>query len=606
MPRRARGPRRLGSYTLGAHLGGGGTAEVYSAVHEATGESVAVKILRTEVAANTELREGFLREAEVLNRIDHPGVVRLIDLRYDPAPRGAGGNAPAAWIATELVPGTTLSTRVREHGPLGERDALTLAMALLDALEAVHRAGFAHRDVTPANTMLAVVADAPLAPGDTKLIDFGIADRLGKPATDQAGSVLGTPLYLSPEHAQGLAVTEASDLYQLGGVLHYALTGAPPFRSEDPLDTMRAHVEDSPAPPSLLRPGLSAAVDRIVLRALRKDQEQRFPSAATMRAALQDALTAESTRVGRVGSAEPSPPSRPDADEVATAFLLPASPGPSAVEGAVQDPEAGQKRVRGTARGSSLRRRARAARGSRRGATVVAGVALFAAALALAVIATLQVADPRGIDAKSTTAPPTAAPQAAPVFEPPTTQPVPTTAPPTERPSEQVEQVSMPQLVGLSLEEARAAMRAAGLRLGAVSREHSPEAAGTVLSASAHEGESLSRGARVRLTIASGANRIPELDGLTATDAVTVLGAAGFLAVFEDAAAVPGDPGSPAVPQAPVSGSAPEAGSEAKLGTSVLLSLSTPDPEPNDTTSARQIQDSNRSLEHHLWFAFAT
>lgn len=528
-------PQTVGDFDLRDLLGTGGTAAVYAAVHRPSGTAVALKVLRPALSGHAELRSAFLREAERTAAAEHPGVVRVLG-------RGQSGlPAPQAWIAFEQVAGRTLSAHVREHGPLTPRDALILAAALVEALDAAHAQGIVHRDVTPANVLIAMEAGVPLDPSRVRLIDFGLADVPGAAAvsvSDGDASVLGNPHFISPEQAQGLPVTEASDLYQLGGLLHFALTAAPPFRRDDLVTTMRAHVSDDPTPPSRLAPGIAPEIDAIALRSLAKDPRERYPSARAMLAAIR-------------GAAAFASPTEVDTDRLP--LIAPAGIAP--------------ERTRS--------RRRIEPRGRRPWLLAAAGITVFAAALGLAVVASLQSSLTLGVD--SVSALPAPAPEkarqsvSAPLDDPPRT--------PRPRPSpgpleKAADPVPVPELLGLSLEEARTRLARSGLALGPVTRVPSSSAAETVLETSRPSGAAVRPGIRIGLTVASGANAIPVLAGLSGEQAVATLESAGFSVVLPEA---------PADPLAVVTDSTPATGEIAALDSPVLLSFEpaeTPDPAP--------------------------
>ncbi|MFC7765215.1 serine/threonine-protein kinase [Leucobacter soli] len=309
-------------------LGRGGTARVFAAQDLRTGGMLAVKLLHAHLAESPEERSAFLREADILAALHHPGIVRWVGQQTNPRNASIAPSAStsqSSWIATDLVPGRSLGALVRDRGPLDPGDALMAVDAVLDALEAVHLAGFVHRDVTPANVMADVTPGTPLARESVRLIDFGIAGASGEPALGHDVGVLGNPLYLSPEQARGEPVTDRGDLYQVGGLLHFLLTGLPPFLRDSPLETRDAHVGAAPTQPSLLRPGLPSQLDALVLRALQKDPAHRFASAADMRAAVQRA----SPRIRRVSPVTAPIPRASVEDGIVTA-RIPLFPAPVA------------------------------------------------------------------------------------------------------------------------------------------------------------------------------------------------------------------------------------------------------------------------------------
>ncbi|MEZ0069776.1 hypothetical protein ABIA32_005823 [Streptacidiphilus sp. MAP12-20] len=271
-------------YLLCELLGSGGMAEVHRGRDLRLDRTVAVKVLRPELAADPVYRVRFGREARAAASLNHPCVVAVFD-----SGEGAGRTMDLPYLVMEYLPGRTLARLLADEGPLPAPQALRITADLLDALDHAHRHGMIHRDVKPANVM---VADD----GTVKLMDFGIArsmDASAQQTLTAAGMVVGTADYLSPEQARGEPVDARTDLYSVGCLLHELLTGEPPLTAATPLDTIWRRIrEDAPAP-SLLAPALSPAVDALVARALARDPAQRYPDAATMRDAVTAVLGAE-------------------------------------------------------------------------------------------------------------------------------------------------------------------------------------------------------------------------------------------------------------------------------------------------------------------------
>ena len=213
-----------GRYRLRCLLGRGGMGRVWRATDELLGRDVALKqVIVTETA---------LVEARALARLDHPGIVRVHDLIED-------GGEP--WIVLELLTGRTLAATLAE-GPMPVAEVARIALRVLDALQAVHRAGLVHRDVKPANIQIC-------DDGRVVLTDFGIASVLDDDeSTMMAGGIAGSPAYLSPERARGDADGPESDLFSLGATLYAAVEGRPPFGTGDPFSTLVAVVQDPPEP----------------------------------------------------------------------------------------------------------------------------------------------------------------------------------------------------------------------------------------------------------------------------------------------------------------------------------------------------------------------
>ncbi len=269
-----------GRYELRGLLGRGGMADVWDATDHVLGRAVAVKILRCHLAAEPEFLARFRREAQLAAALNHPSIVAVYDTGTD-----HHGGADVPFIVMEHIDGTTLKEVAAENGPLRPRRSLEIIVQVLDALQTSHRHGIVHRDVKPGNIMVT-------ASGAIKVMDFGIActpaeqtSRLTDPA-----AIVGTAQYLSPEQAAGRPIDDRSDIYSVGCVLYELLTGCPPFTGPTPYEVARRHMHEEPLAPSVLLPGLPPEYDAIVLRALRKDPDRRYSSAAGMRSAISRAI----------------------------------------------------------------------------------------------------------------------------------------------------------------------------------------------------------------------------------------------------------------------------------------------------------------------------
>ncbi|MFF8352655.1 bifunctional serine/threonine-protein kinase/ABC transporter substrate-binding protein [Streptomyces chartreusis] len=261
-PLRPTDPSRIAGFRLLRRLGAGGMGVVYLG-RDDDGTLAAVKVIRGESADDPDFRARFAREAELARRVTSRWVVPVL---------GADAEAAEPWLATAFVPGPSLVEAVAEHGPLPVATARSLGRLLADALADLHAAGLVHRDVKPGNVLLAL--DGP------RLIDFGVARADDDTALTASGMVVGSPGFLSPEQARGEPATAASDVFSLGGVLAYALTGRPPFGSGTPDALLYRTVHDEPA--------LDGIVDdsrALVARCLSKEPGER-PTAVELRGLL--------------------------------------------------------------------------------------------------------------------------------------------------------------------------------------------------------------------------------------------------------------------------------------------------------------------------------
>jgi serine/threonine-protein kinase len=263
-------------YELGEILGFGGMSEVHLARDTRLHRDVAVKVLRADLARDPSFYLRFRREAQNAAALNHPAIVAVYDTGEAATPRG-----PLPYIVMEYVDGVTLRDIVHTDGPMPPRRALEVIADACQALNFSHQHGIVHRDVKPANIMISRT-------GAVKVMDFGIARALadsGNPVT-QTAAVIGTAQYLSPEQARGEQVDARSDVYSLGCVLYEMLTGEPPFVGDTPVAVAYQHVREDPIPPSHKRAGISPELDAVVLKALAKNPDNRYQTAAEMRADL--------------------------------------------------------------------------------------------------------------------------------------------------------------------------------------------------------------------------------------------------------------------------------------------------------------------------------
>ncbi|MFC8074789.1 protein kinase [Streptomyces sp. NPDC057307] len=266
-----------GRYRMTYRLGRGGMAEVYAAEDVRLGRTVAVKLLRSDLAEDPVSKARFTREAQSVAGLNHHAVVAVYDSGEDVV-----GGQTVPYIVMELVEGRTIRDLLLNAEAPPPEQALIIVSGVLEALAYSHQHGIVHRDIKPANV---IITDS----GAVKVMDFGIARALhGAQSTmTQTGMVMGTPQYLSPEQALGKAVDHRSDLYATGCLLYELLSLRPPFTGETPLSVVYQHVQDIPVPPSEVSDVVPPELDGLVMRSLAKDPDDRFQSAEEMRGLVQ-------------------------------------------------------------------------------------------------------------------------------------------------------------------------------------------------------------------------------------------------------------------------------------------------------------------------------
>ncbi|MGW5021347.1 MULTISPECIES: protein kinase domain-containing protein [Streptomyces] len=283
-----------GRFQLRSLLGAGGMASVYLAYDSVLDRQVAVKTLHTELGREQSFRERFRREAQSVAKLTHTNIVSVFDSGEDEI-----DGALVPYIVMEYVEGkplrTVLDEDIAQHGAMPADKALKITGDVLAALEVSHEMGLVHRDIKPGNVMLT-------KRGVVKVMDFGIARAMqsGVTSMTQTGMVVGTPQYLSPEQALGRGVDARSDLYSVGIMLFELLTGRLPFDADSPLAIAYAHVQEEPVAPSSINQSVPPAVDALVARVLKKNPNERFPSAESMHD--------ECERIGGSGVASGSSP----------------------------------------------------------------------------------------------------------------------------------------------------------------------------------------------------------------------------------------------------------------------------------------------------------
>jgi serine/threonine-protein kinase len=255
-------------------LGKGGFASVYKARNLTLGRFEAVKVLTESRAGDAEFEERFKREARVAASLEHPSIVKVFEFGE------AGGHY---WYSMQLVDGPTVARELKIRTRLDEEKALKIAIPILDALDYAHNRGVVHRDVKPDNIILDEWDRA-------YLMDFGIAKLDDDIAKTAAGHMFGSPAYLSPEQAKGETLDGRSDIYSLGLTLYQMLSGFLPFASSDKVATVTRRLTEAPDPLSAHWPEARPELERVVMRALSRDRERRYPAARDMKSELEAVL----------------------------------------------------------------------------------------------------------------------------------------------------------------------------------------------------------------------------------------------------------------------------------------------------------------------------
>ena len=272
----------IGQYRVVRKIGEGGMGAVYLAQHALLGRNAAIKLLLPALSSQREVVERFFNEARATTAISDPGIVQVFDFGFH--------TDGSAYIVMELLEGESLEARL-QRGPIAVVDALKITRQVASSLAAAHAKGIVHRDLKPDN--LFMVRDPEAQGGERpKILDFGIA-KLTSDAPDRSrtrtGTLLGTPIYMSPEQCRGSGLVDhRSDIYSLGCVAYHLICGRPPFDFEGIGEIISAHLREAPVPPSQF--GAPIAVDEIVLRCLEKQADQRYQSMTELRGACEALL----------------------------------------------------------------------------------------------------------------------------------------------------------------------------------------------------------------------------------------------------------------------------------------------------------------------------
>ena len=267
-----------GRYRLGQLIGRGGMAEVHKAVDTRLGRTVAVKIMRSDLANDEVFLSRFRREAHSVALLNNPNIVSIYDSGEEILTDDQGNHERVPYLVMEYVKGQTLRSILKENGALSQRDSEQVMLGVLSALDYSHHMGVIHRDIKPGNIMIS-------EQGIVKVMDFGIARAMDDSAATmtQSQGVVGTAQYLSPEQARGESVDMRSDLYSAGCVLYEMLTGRPPFNGDSAVAIAYQHVTEVATPPSTIVPGLPKMWDSICAKAMAKDRQNRYATASAFK-----------------------------------------------------------------------------------------------------------------------------------------------------------------------------------------------------------------------------------------------------------------------------------------------------------------------------------
>ncbi|EJD64781.1 hypothetical protein HMPREF9156_00900 [Scardovia wiggsiae F0424] len=520
-----------GRYTVGELIGHGGMAQVHIGTDTRLGRTVAIKIMRSDLAEDSIFLTRFRREARAVAQLNNPNIVSIYDSGEEQLEDAAGNTVQVPYIVMEYIKGQTLRDIIQVNGSLSPQDAEQVMIGVLNALDYSHRMGIIHRDIKPGNIM---ISDQ----GTVKVMDFGIARAMDDSSATmtQNQGVVGTAQYLSPEQARGEQVGAKSDLYSAGCVLYEMLTGKPPFTGDSAVAIAYQHVSETATPISTLVPGLDKRWDSIVAKAMAKDTENRYADAAAFR---QDIVTLAHggmpiaanahplTDLSKTSQAQdvPQTAAMPQASVEQTSTLstgsLPAAYGPAAADSAS-----------GAAAGTSTRALARKEEQDKkkRRNIIIISVILGIAALAAIMLGIWFVYN------------------------------------------SQNNLVSVPTIdSSMSASTAKETIESAGLHFQQETDDNSSEPRGTFTRQDPTGGTRVAKGSTVRVWFSSGprARTIPNVKGMTQQAATSALTSAGFKVssvATENSATVEKDH---------VTRTDPASGTQQPQGTSVILYIST-------------------------------
>ncbi|GEL47000.1 protein kinase [Cellulomonas hominis] len=523
-----------GRYEVGELIGRGGMAEVHIGHDTRLGRTVAIKILRSDLARDPSFQARFRREAQAAAALNHPAIVAVYDTGEDVYTEPTGAVAHVPFIVMEYVEGHTVRDILRDGQAVPIEEAIEITAGVLSALEYSHHAGIVHRDIKPANVMLTPT-------GAVKVMDFGIARAVADSAATmtQTQAVIGTAQYLSPEQARGETVDARSDLYSAGCLLFELLTGRPPFVGDSPVAVAYQHVREIAPAPSSVASDVPEVLDRITAKALAKERDARYSSAAEFRADLEAAargghVSAPAVAAAALGAGAATQVLGPDA--AATQIMpgdapawAPTNPGTAvltATPGEDEEPEQKSRRwlwitlavvaVLAVAGIVALLMQDRTPPVVNATVPDVVGMAEADA------LAALQDAGFEGERQEETSA--DVAPGSVTRSDPAAGEEAPKDSTVQFWVSTGPDSVAVPDVTGLTQDAARKQLEGAGLTVGNVTEEDSPDQpADRALRTEPAAGQSVADGSAVNLFIASGNVDLPDLRGQAQADAVATL-----------------------------------------------------------------------------------
>ncbi|WP_058234643.1 Stk1 family PASTA domain-containing Ser/Thr kinase [Devriesea agamarum] len=538
-----------GRYELGKMLGTGGMADVFLGKDTRLHRTVAIKILRSDLARDENFQERFRREAQSAAGLNHPTIVGVYDTGEDHRTDHTGRDVSIPYIVMEYVQGHTLRELVNPDDPLSVDKAAEVMGGVLSALEYSHRSGIVHRDIKPGNVMMTPA-------GEVKVMDFGIARAAdatsGMTATQ---TVMGTAQYLSPEQALGETVDSRSDIYSAACVLYELLTGRPPFTGDSPVSIAYQHVREPVLPPSHFNPKVPPAMDQVVLKGLAKSRDDRYQSAAEFARDIANVIAGRPTAAA-LGAAEAAGAGPDDATQVlgrvagATAATT-VLPNGSAPTQALSSPHKPQPATRPAAAPSPSGHRADADRKKRKAwpwillaVVIVAILALVgflfigggSQSVAVPNVVGMTQADARtalnkaDLKAQFQEIPSTDVEQGKVIStDPPAGQKADAGSTVKVSISSGPDAVKVPDLSGKTSDQAQQMLAQAGLKIGTVKEEDSPGTkAGEVIRSEPAAGTQVQQGSQVNILIASGRIPVPNVVGQTQASAEATLKNAGL------------------------------------------------------------------------------